>query len=146
MKKFGCSLTELQNRISRHEVICEGNISENERLTQLSNAKATKTRLEKCRSMVCIITEFDSDVHWFQCDKCDEWCHGVCEGLTPLEEEKLGNSSDCFECNRCRANTQQQILILMENKAVSMLEEEDSCRSTLLALEKEKNEILEAQD
>ena len=34
----------------------------------------------------------------------------------------------------------------MENKAVSMLEEEDSCRSTLLALEKEKNEILEAQD
>ena len=94
---------------------------------------------------MCIITEFDSDVHWFQCDQCDEWCHGVCEGLAPLEEEELGNSSDSFKCNRCRDNRQQQIPTTMETEAIPMLEEEDKCRATLLALEKERNELLEVQ-
>ena len=146
MKKFGCGLTELQNRISRHEATLEGNTADNEQLAQLSNFKATKTTLEKCRSLVCIITAYDSDVLWFQCDQCDEWCHGVCEGLTPLEEEQLGNSSDIFKCNRCRDKRQQQIPMMMETKAITMLEEEDKCRATLLALEKERNELQEVQD
>ncbi len=146
MQKFGCDLTEIQNRISRHQVTVEGNFEENNRLAQLSNSIAKKTPLERCQSFTCIITEFVADVLWFQCDQCDEWCHGLCEGLTPMKEKQLGNSSQSFICNHCRKDIQQQIPKIMETKATAMLEEENRCRETLLALEKEKNELLEANN
>ena len=51
---------------------------------------------------------------------------GLCQGLTPLEEEKVGNSGDNFAWNHCKGNGWPEILIVMETNKAIILQEDDT--------------------
>ena len=55
---------------------------------------------ECCKSVCCVISEYDSNVNWIQCDTCLCWFHVLCEGFASSEIVQV-KSSSTYNCLRC---------------------------------------------
>ena len=55
---------------------------------------------ECCKSVCCVISEYDCNVNWIQCDTCLCWFHVLCEGFASSEIVQV-KSSSTYNCLRC---------------------------------------------
>lgn len=141
LEDYGNEIIEIHNRKARHEAMMNGDTKENENLARLSSTNKTIAVNEQCKTARCIVTNYDFNVEWLQCDRCDAWCHSVCEGLTVTEERSLAETSDEFECNQCKGADINAIPEVLSAKIDVLVIEQSSCKETLVEIEIEENRL-----
>lgn len=73
-------------------------------ITQRASKKMNSYTCPQClqakeqRQLFCLCrTEYDESQFYIGCDRCEDWFHGRCIGVLPLE----GDTLDAYECPRC---------------------------------------------
>ena len=56
---------------------------------------------ERCKSVICCISKYDSNINWIECAKCLNWVHCQCEGIFS-QGISLSDDAD-FQCLRCQS-------------------------------------------
>ena len=56
---------------------------------------------ERCKSVVCCVSKYDSNINWIECSKCLNWVHCPCEGIFS-QGTSLSDDAD-FQCLRCQS-------------------------------------------
>ena len=56
---------------------------------------------ERCKSVVCCISKYDSNINWIECVKCLNWVHCLCKGIFS-QGTSLSDDADS-QCLHCRS-------------------------------------------
>ena len=56
---------------------------------------------ERCKSVICCISKYDSNINWIECEKCLNWVHCLCEGIFS-QGTSLSDDADS-QCLRCQS-------------------------------------------
>ena len=126
LNEIGVQVLIMINRKHRLDAVLRGDQKTNIQLMKSSDISAKKcTKNSKCDSPVCIITNYDTNIEWVACDICspdDEVnLHTMCQGLTPAEENSLGDTS--YSCIKCRNVTMADVV---DSKIQQLLADEQS--------------------
>ena len=132
VRDLGFQHVDLQNIGDRLTAKSAGEI---DLLAQQSEFQVKKRqKQEKCGSVCCIISEFDSNVNWVACNSCGKWLHVLCEGFASSELDKVKSQSR-YECLHCLGVTDRDSLIhfnqVRVNELFSIQNEEEKRFSAL---------------
>ena len=87
---YGSAFVDLCNFRDRTQAICSGDLALNDDIAKQSdNSRKRAKKQEKCASLRCCISDFDSNIFWIKCDTCEKWMHSLCEGFSSTEEKSL---------------------------------------------------------
>ena len=100
LRESGCIYIDLLNIQDRFKAISKSDFDWLDEINRRSavSKKSKKQKLDKCASLGCCITKYDSNVSWVECSKCVPWMHYVCDGISGLEMELLSGEYLCVSC------------------------------------------------
>ena len=112
LKVFSCIYIDLVNFQDRIDAIKSDNRAEIDTIARKSNNRRNRGRNdnEKCSSLFCVISKYDTDIGWAECDKCFKWMHVLCEGFSSEERESLSTNLH-FHCLSCSGTSDLSVFV-----------------------------------
>ena len=106
-------------------------------LGTIQRGKSRKKKLETCSAMsagkhCCFITEADVNLTLVQCDRCEQWFHTMCEGITPADEVTL--AQDDYTCVQCHIDSEDGLprCDVFEAQIAQLIQAEENHNSQLV--------------
>ena len=98
----GCVFIGLKNLKDHFETRLSEDWLALDNISKRSYNKPNKeTENEECKSVVCYISKYDSNINWMECVKCLTWVHCLCEGIFSQNASLLDDAE--FQCLRCQS-------------------------------------------
>ena len=98
----GCIFIDFENLKDRFEARLSEDWPTLDNIAKNSyNKPNKKSENERCKSVVCCISKYDSNINWIECIKCLNWVHFLCECVFS-QGTSLSDDAD-FQCLRCRS-------------------------------------------
>ena len=136
-------ILDIENIISRLRSILEVDyhLSLDGIVIGISGNEDTINPVHKCYSPVCVISQYDINRAWLQCEHCENWVHQVCECLTGVEGSYFESSDEGYQCLKCQGiESSPQIMEHLEHKLKNFNLELNALKRTEVDYQKQIDE------
>ena len=111
-RAVGRAYLDLRNLQERLQDLFDNNAADIDFIARQSEFSVKRKQFnEECKSMSYIISGFDDQISWIQCDLCKLWFHMLCEGVVTSDFSKISTVClyKCLCCRKIASNLDEMI-------------------------------------